>query len=98
MQITGVQYTRKSVFAKHIQPILEVDNLAEALEKLQISCGQMSRLGIFSDMKIILDTSRDTSAAPGSIDVTIQVKEKMRKFVKIGGDVGDGGGSMVTLF
>ncbi|TPX44362.1 hypothetical protein SeMB42_g04372 [Synchytrium endobioticum] len=84
IRIQGAQRTRPWVIEKHILPILDKDSvqtIGDVLFSSQRACQQLTKLGIFESVQVILDTPHDTYTVTEGIqgkevvDVIIDVKE-----------------------
>lgn len=95
--ILGIKSTRPSFLQTATNKILEAKNVADVINKSQDVAETLMRLDIFDHVDILLDNATDSDplAAPGSINVVYQVKEKSRVFIKTGTEIGNNEGNMV---
>ncbi|KAG2191701.1 hypothetical protein INT47_011362, partial [Mucor saturninus] len=94
--ILGTKSTRPSFLQTATNKILEAKNVADVINKSQDVAETLMRLDIFDHVHILLDNATDSDplAAPGSINVVYQVKEKSRVFIKTGTEIGNNEGNM----
>lgn len=73
--------------------------MADVINKSQDVAENLLRLDIFDHVQILLDNATDSDplAAPDSINVVYQVKEKSRVFIKTGTEIGNNEGNMVRI-
>lgn len=97
--ILGVKTTRPSFLETATNKILKAKTVADVINTSQDVAENLMRLDIFDNVNILLDsaTESDPFAAPDSINVVYQVKEKSRVFIKTGTEIGNNEGNMVTI-
>lgn len=78
-------------------PVLNSSTIADVVNEAQNVAERLQRLDIFDGVQVLLDRASDTDplAAPDSINVVYQVKEKSRLFIKTGTEIGNNEGNMV---
>ncbi|RKO91707.1 surface antigen-domain-containing protein [Blyttiomyces helicus] len=96
IRIEGLNNTRPSVVERIVKPILESQNLGDILVESQEACRRLARFGVFEDLGVVLDTSRDGFGRPTDegVDVVLNVKEGSRLWARTGADVGNYEGNM----
>lgn len=96
--ILGVKSTRPSFLEKVTNKILKAKNVADVINTSQNVAEDLQRFDIFDNVEILLDNATDSDpfAAPDSINVVYQLKEKSRVFIKTGTEIGNNEGNMVT--
>ncbi|KAI9498481.1 surface antigen-domain-containing protein [Zychaea mexicana] len=94
--ILGAKATRPGFLTTVTQPVIDSKTVADVVNQSQAIAEQLIRLDIFEDVQVLLDRATDTDplAAPGSINVLYQVKEKSRVFLKTGTEIGNNEGNM----
>ena len=95
--VLGVKNTRPSFLQTATHTIQSSKNVADVINNAQQVAENLTRLDIFDHVQILLDNARDSDpfAAPDSINVVYQVKEKSRLFIKTGTEIGNNEGNMV---
>jgi outer membrane protein insertion porin family len=86
---------------KATKDVLEAKTYADVINSSQAIAEKLQRLDIFeSPVQVLLDNASDSDplAAPDSINVVYQVKEKSRVFIKTGTEIGNNEGNMVSFF
>lgn len=98
--ILGVKATRPSFLEKVTNKILQAKNVANVINTSQDVAEDLMRFDIFDNVQILLDNATDSDplAAPDSINVVYQLKEKSRVFIKTGTEIGNNEGNMVILY
>lgn len=98
--ILGVKATRPSFLEKVTNKILKAKNVADVINTSQDVAEDLMRFDIFDNVQILLDNATDSDplAAPDSINVVYQLKEKSRVFIKTGTEIGNNEGNMVFLY
>lgn len=83
---------------KATKDILEANTYADVINSAQQVAEKLQRFDIFDGVQILLDNATDSDplAAPESINVVYQVKEKSRVFIKTGTEIGNNEGNMVA--
>lgn len=94
--ILGVKATRPSFLEKVTNKILKAKNVADVINTSQDVAEDLMRFDIFDNVQILLDNATDSDplAAPDSINVVYQLKEKSRVFIKTGTEIGNNEGNM----
>lgn len=84
---------------KATKNVLEAKTYADVINTSQDIAEKLQRLDIFDSVQVLLDNASDSDplAAPDSINVVYQVKEKSRVFIKTGTEIGNNEGNMVNL-
>ncbi|TPX37012.1 hypothetical protein SmJEL517_g01061 [Synchytrium microbalum] len=86
IRIQGANRTQPSLIEHHIKPILDCATVGDAILTAQAACQQLSRLGIFEHVGLVIDSPQDvyagTISGKESMDVIIEVKETNRVFAK----------------
>ncbi|TPX70621.1 hypothetical protein SpCBS45565_g01551 [Spizellomyces sp. 'palustris'] len=87
IRIEGVDYTRRTIVEDLVKPILESQNLGDIIAESREACHRLSRLGVFKDVGVTLDTPTDPYGAAGElVDVVLTVKEGPRLYARTGAD------------
>ncbi|KAF7728831.1 hypothetical protein EC973_005457 [Apophysomyces ossiformis] len=96
VHILGTHATRPSFLETATSRVLESKNVADVVNRSQDIAEQLLRLDIFDNVQVLLDRASDTDplAAPDSINVIYQVKEKSRLYIKTGTEIGNNEGNM----
>ncbi|KAI8082793.1 surface antigen-domain-containing protein [Halteromyces radiatus] len=96
VSIHGTRYTRPTFLETVSTPILEAKTIADVVNLSQDIAEKLMRFDIFEDVQVLLDHAADTDplAAPDSINVVYNVKEKSRFFIKTGTEIGNNEGNM----
>ncbi|CAO3631391.1 unnamed protein product [Mucor fragilis] len=94
--ILGTKQTRPGFLEKATKDILEANTYADVINSAQQVAEKLQRFDIFDGVQILLDNATDSDplAAPESINVVYQVKEKSRVFIKTGTEIGNNEGNM----
>ncbi|KAI9480560.1 MAG: surface antigen-domain-containing protein [Benjaminiella poitrasii] len=95
--ILGTKVTRSRFLEKATKDVLEAKTYADVINKAQGVAEQLQRLDIFEyPVHVLLDNASDSDplAAPDSVNVVYQVKEKSRVFIKTGTEIGNNEGNM----
>jgi outer membrane protein insertion porin family len=85
---------------KATKDVLEAKTYADVINTSQDIAAKLQRLDIFeAPVQILLDNASDSDplAAPDSINVVYQVKEKSRVFIKTGTEIGNNEGNMASF-
>ncbi|KAI8388157.1 surface antigen-domain-containing protein [Radiomyces spectabilis] len=96
VSILGARATRPSFLEAATSRVLESGTLADVINNSQIVADELMRFDIFDDVHVLLDHAADSDplAAPGSINVLYQVKEKSRMYIKTGTEIGNNEGNV----
>ncbi|KAI9029783.1 surface antigen-domain-containing protein [Phycomyces nitens] len=96
VSILGAIRTRPSFLETATAKIMDSKTVADVVNQSQLVADQLMRLDVFEQVKVLLDRASDSDplAAPGSINVVYQVKEKSRFFIKTGTEIGNNEGNM----
>ncbi|EPB82073.1 hypothetical protein HMPREF1544_11201 [Mucor circinelloides 1006PhL] len=94
--ILGTKQTRPGFLEKATKDVLEANTYADVINNAQQAAEKLQRFDIFDGVQILLDNASDSDpfAAPDSINVIYQVKEKSRVFIKTGTEIGNNEGNM----
>ncbi|KAF1807030.1 surface antigen-domain-containing protein [Mucor lusitanicus] len=94
--ILGTKQTRPGFLEKATKDVLEANTYADVINSAQQVAEKLQRFDIFDGVQILLDNATDSDplAAPESINVVYQVKEKSRVFIKTGTEIGNNEGNM----
>ncbi|GAN00583.1 outer membrane protein [Mucor ambiguus] len=94
--ILGTKQTRPGFLEKATKDVLEANTYADVINSSQEVAEKLQRFDIFDGVQILLDNATDSDplAAPESINVVYQVKEKSRVFIKTGTEIGNNEGNM----
>lgn len=98
--ILGTKQTRPGFLEKATKNILEAKTYADVINNAQEVADKLQRFDIFDGVQILLDNASDSDplAAPDSVNVVYQVKEKSRIFIKTGTEIGNNEGNMVYSY
>ncbi|KAG0175437.1 hypothetical protein DFQ28_000036 [Apophysomyces sp. BC1034] len=96
VHILGTRTTRPSFLETATARVLESKNVADVVNLSQDVAEQLMRLNIFENVQVLLDRASDSDplAAPDSINVVYQVKEKSRLYITTGTAIGNNEGNM----
>lgn len=87
IRIDGVDYTRRSVVENLVKPVLQSENLGDIISESREACHRLSRLGVFKDVGVTLDTPTTPYGDAGEVvDVVLTVKEGPRLYARTGAD------------
>ncbi|KAK4518077.1 uncharacterized protein ATC70_001427 [Mucor velutinosus] len=94
--ILGTKQTRPGFLEKATKDVLEASTYADVINSAQQVAEKLQRFDIFDGVQVLLDNATDSDplAAPESINVVYQVKEKSRVFIKTGTEIGNNEGNM----
>ncbi|CAO3632961.1 unnamed protein product [Cunninghamella blakesleeana] len=94
--ILGTRHTKPAFLEKVTSNIMESKTIADIVNRSQDVAEQLMRFDIFDHVEILLDHASDSDplAAPDSINVVYQVKEKSRFYIKTGTEIGNNEGNM----
>ncbi|ORZ20668.1 surface antigen-domain-containing protein [Absidia repens] len=96
VSILGSRYTRPSFLESVTTTILDAKTIADVVNQSQTIAEKLARFDIFDGIEVLLDRASDSDplAAPDSINVVYQVKEKSRFFIKTGTEIGNNEGNV----
>ncbi|KAI8065722.1 surface antigen-domain-containing protein [Gongronella butleri] len=96
ISILGTRHTRPGFLETATEEVLKSKTVADVINSSQTVAEKLVMLGIFDDVQILLDkaSDHDPLAAPDSINVVYQVKEKNRFMIKTGTEIGNNEGTM----
>ncbi|KAI8373674.1 surface antigen-domain-containing protein [Blakeslea trispora] len=95
--ILGTRTTRAHFLETATKEILEAKTYAEVINISQQIAEKLQRFDIFEEpVQVLLDSASESDplAAPDSINVVLQAKEKSRVFIKTGTEIGNNEGNM----
>ncbi|KAJ3113261.1 Phosphomannomutase [Phlyctochytrium bullatum] len=95
VRIEGAKASSTQLFQKSIGPILNAKTLGDILNASQYAAQRLSRLGVFKDIRIKLDTAEDSDGR--DLDVILEVDELPRIFARTSTSVGTNEGDVVDL-
>jgi outer membrane protein insertion porin family len=73
---------------------MEATTLGDIVNQVQASCTRLSRLGIFKEIQVTLDTPKQPHSGADRVNVILEVKERPRLFLKTGTEIGMDEGSV----
>jgi outer membrane protein insertion porin family len=99
VRVDGVKATRTGFLEIATKDVLESKTVADVINKSQEVASRLLGLDIYEYVQVLLDRASDTDllAAPDSINVIYQLKEKSRVFIKTGTEIGNNEGNMVIM-
>ncbi|OZJ05399.1 hypothetical protein BZG36_01989 [Bifiguratus adelaidae] len=93
--VKGAQRTRDSFVLAALAPAFKARTFASVLNRVQEGAQNLTRLDIFDQLEITVDTPQDPFADRNeAVDIILNVKEKSRLCIKTGTEVGNGEGNM----
>lgn len=91
VDINGIKYTNKSLIRTYLETSLDADcpnDIEQFTRNLHNKLHEMSLLGIFKCVDVLIDSSKEAYASSGvvPVDITINLKERPRLFLKTGSE------------
>ncbi|KAJ3011763.1 hypothetical protein HKX48_006657 [Thoreauomyces humboldtii] len=90
VRIEWVEHTRRGVVEDLVKPILQSQTLGDIVAESREACQRLSRLGVFREIGVTLDTPKEgvygDLASNESVDVVLHVKEGPRFYARTGAD------------
>ncbi|KAH3857700.1 sorting and assembly machinery component 50 homolog [Dreissena polymorpha] len=96
--VSGLKRTKDDIITKNVKPLLQAENFGDIVKKAEAVSDRLQQLGIFSRIKIEIDTCKGANANDNGYDVRYVVQESGRLKMGYYTMVGQNDGSLEFNF
>ncbi|ESN98145.1 hypothetical protein HELRODRAFT_185880 [Helobdella robusta] len=95
IKVNGLGRTKNDIVRHHIKPLFAATTFEEMISAINLSKNKFEQLGLFKNMKISIDVSKNSPELPNAYDIAYKVKEQSYLTGGLSTMIGTNEGTMV---